>query len=461
MINIHISLIPCSPKMFARWDLNISPQGTPKRIKLSSPYTEPSHTPIFCLNDDCLAEIFTYLDISALFRIYQSHPRFKESALVRFGRAHIPSIDSDLFTGVPHHVVRVFCDTLGQKSHSMLFTGVSGVEFCRIIPHFGNLQELALVNVNIKISPEIALNIELPIGLQKLSLCDCVMDDSTALCWLPQLNASLTSLTIIGFLIKYKPLAFKGLRRLTSLSLESMLHTNANLVCSLLENNKDHLTSLTMKNDQRKSLPRYIWNLIIQMEKLQHLELGHTQILSDYGLIDSRRIGRVFPVLETLIADLNQVHLRQLLGAMSCETTLSSVSILHNCGMIDCLKRFPSLHHLKVASVNFNDAVKRREIQDLTQLRWLELAHAHVGAAGQVRGVVKALPYLQKISFNRISIKDMELLRPSQLREELIRICMEHDPPVEFECGKIEYPTYEDPWVRNGRRMMRQFFQLL
>lgn len=443
--------------MFVRWDENLSPQGSPKRIKLSSPYTDQSQAPISCLNDDCLAEIFTYLDISDLFRVYQAHSRFQGLALFRFGRSNIVTIDADLFAGVPNHVVRVFCETLDRQSQSqsMLFNGVAGEDFCRIIPRFVSLQELALVNI--KIAQEFALNVRLPSGLQKLSICDCVMDDATALRWLPQLNTSLTSLAMIGFLIKYTPLAFKGLRSLTSLSLESMLHTNANLVCSLLENNRDNLTSLTIKNDQRKGLPRYVWDLVIQMDKLQHLELGHTQILGKYGLVGSQRVGRLFPVLETLILEVNQLLLRQLLVSLACEVTLTSVEIRHQSGVMDCLLRFQNLRHLKVFCMNFNDAVQRREIQDLTQLRWLEVTYVYMGA-GHVLGVGKALPYLRKISIHDISMRDMDM-RPSQLREELSRICTEHQPPVEFEFGKIQYAAHEDPWVRNGRRMMREFFQ--
>lgn len=412
---------------------------SPKKPKTSS--DEPIIT-IFCLNNDCLAEIFTYLPILDVFRVHESDKRFGEAAQIRYGSGGVYRIDQELIDSVPKWILDCYFEISGRNCRSMKFKGLQSPVILTIFPDFRHLKELILSEINLPIAGE---NTSVfPTGLESLELDRCNIDEKILNGWIPLLNPTLQSLRICHNSDKIANANFDGLKGLTNLSslvLEGMNIAFPHVVGELFANNKNQLTSLTMIDVGFESLRIHddVWTNMMNLDHLTDLRLNYSGFNGEIP-----RGKQLFPRLTRLEVQFHYDFLAPFIYSLACEGLSTLVLQDMECTgyrVLNSLTRFRSLRHLDLLLGDWIYFESDRWGL-LDQLTSLNLSRGSFLDTTQVFDILKNTPFLQKLTLSEVSINESDL-DPQEIAEKFETLAKDHKQPFEYEFSIEEDCPYD------------------
>lgn len=267
---------------------------------------------IFALNDDCLAEIFSYLPIEDVIHIYKSDTRFRGSSCLRFAHGGIFCIDREINQTWPKDAIVDYTEAFGRVAHTFEFKEIPEEKFFEIIPNFTVLKVLILSDMDITDGPDKVA--ALPVQLEHLEIHRCCISENILQQWIPQLNPTLTHLRVT-FSEKMDSLeSLKGLSNITSIHVNGMIKSSPLVLEHILANNKEHMDQLTMLNDGQTIIPKGIWKSIIRMDKLTYLHLDQSKY---EGYIPPEH--RLFPNLKWIQVSFGFSQLRSVIDRLASE----------------------------------------------------------------------------------------------------------------------------------------------
>lgn len=406
---------------------------------MMSPLDPGSPNAIFSLNDDCLAEVFRFLDIQDVFQIYQIDPRFRDSACLRFSFGGIDRIDPEFINSCPEDLLIAFLTAFGKTAHSINLKLLTEDEFLRYISYFKNLQELILSEIRvtdgdgkIKVFPK---------SLKSLALDRTEIADSIMQKWIPALNPSLTTLKLdyrwdSRFYQRWN--ALNNLHNLSTLSFDGQVTHYWEIVNPLISNNKDTLTTLAIISEfgEYEIVQDTVWESITQCNNIAHLHFGQKGF--EGYLPDG---AKLFPKLTSMQTRFFEGSLTSVINALVCEETLHSLIIdefeeIHVPMMsLSSLKRFKNLCHLEIhhGSWEYDRHYKNdfEQFEQLTQLHTLVLDRGAFYCSKHVLKFIPMLSYLSKLMMRNIRVLDATK-DPDRFVKQCARVCKKHGIELEM-----------------------------
>lgn len=403
---------------------------------LSADPKKPKITPtVFSLNHDCLAEIFTYLPIEDIFRIYQADSRFKESVHIRYALDGVHCIDSEFVSNFPNAFIREYTEVYGKTCRSVKFKLLSPDVFIPLLADFRNLQELILSEITISGGDPASL----PVGLNSLELDRCQIENDILEDWIPKLNSTLKSLRLVhrDYIVLPKLGAYTSLNNLSSLVIDGLTMESPELIGQLLANNKNQLQTVNIIDVPHcyNTIHLAIWVQLIELEQLNHLCLNQLDCMA------SIPIGRrLFPNLQFLQIHFDLTILTKVIDALACEETLKSLVIGESCtnsGRIPFvgLTRFKNLRHLEVLSGFWGEGTAS-SFAKLTQLHSLNLNCGSFCSSDEIFQLLRLTPFLHTLSLEQVSVgRRPNNLDLNCLEEQFEILSREHPKPFEYELS--------------------------
>lgn len=224
---------------------------------------------IFQLNEDCLVEVFRYLPVKDVVAMIQTDERFRPAALIRFRYSGGEQINKD-FLNLPPDILEDFYRTYGPRASKLEIAFLTDSDFSNAIRRFQNLIELSLREVSV--SGDIADNIELPKSLKVLRIFHCQIPQAL----LVQVNPTLHTLHIWEgrWGLELEAYQYHRLRALTNITKLSVHGADkVGSVGELIEQNKNHLRSFTLRPSFDAPLPADIAKVIWRLHQLTELKL--------------------------------------------------------------------------------------------------------------------------------------------------------------------------------------------
>lgn len=399
-----------------------------KALRLTAP---PIENDIFQLNQYCLAEIFSFLPIEDVFQVYQCDPRFREAARLRFAASGVEHIDSNFMNSWPKDLVNDFLDEFGKTfSKAMICRRIPEKEFLCLIGHFRNLKYLTLKEITVESSTAASL----PTNLVSLDLERCLLSEALLKDWMPKLSPTLVSISIEMerfFQFNLDLSALLSLRNIRTFIAGSMMMDYPEVFRGIIDNNKDHLTTLTTAKDIFRPISITVWKVIIQLQCLEHLQLCQPSFLG--GIPAGQRL---FPNLVSLRLNFCSESLRLVIDRLDCVKTLEWLVIdqhdLKNLPIsASSLKRFSNLRHLEILVGDWTEPLHLMQLAELTGLTELVLDWGAFDRADDVLELLRRMPFLCKIQMQSIVFMEPWDHQHS-FESEFVNTCNLAQPPIEY-----------------------------
>lgn len=403
-------------------------RGNPKKARMAA--TPPDA--IFALNDDCLTEVFRFLAIQDVFKVFLTDRRFGNSVRLRFSFGGVDRIDPEFIKSCPNDLWNDFLESFGRTAKSIKLKLLPEKEFLRVIAHFHQLEDLILSEI--KITDEEAAKV-LPRALKSLEIDRSSIDETVLQEWIPHLNPSLTHLRFVDRKHPMLMSALSNLHNITSLLVDGPTEPYPDVIAELIGNNKDHLTELTIVS-RKGNIPEEIWNKIIQLDKLTHLQLD--QLLYDGTIPPGIRL---FPALTSLQVNFYLDALLPFLEHLACQDTLQSV-VMDDFDArvpVSMFKRFKNLRNLELHQTDWTGSGS--DVIDCGQLKQLHTLVLNGGVFNHTRDVfelVPKMPWLKKLMLGNVMFfqKNVDV---DDVERKFARLCKRRkQQPFEFEIGVAE-----------------------
>lgn len=368
---------------------------------------------IFNLNEYCLVEILRYLRLEDVHRAIEADKRFRSPACIRFayGGLYLNLIDPSFFRKYPRELRDDFIEAFGKRTTTITFKLLHESNFFNLIPHFRNLQELILRQIDITSSSPFPDGLR----LQKLELDKCRIDQMAIRPWFKHLNPTLTHLKLIEEHCSTCPcpiLAIDELTNIKSLYIDGhSAHTEKcyPIIKKFVDLNKNHMLSLSLLNfNQSNRVERYsqipFSPDIGQLRKLKKLHL-HYAVLMETG-------SNVFPELASLMLSNVSREDYDIIENLACEESLDTLIISDYYGYdernlpLSHLLRFKNLRELCLTEREWSDSDFRLMASHFKQLHTLGLDRGEFGCADDVLEIPKLIPRLRELSLEWIHITD-------------------------------------------------------
>lgn len=309
--------------------------GVDKTLAVSMKTKRPR---IWSLNNDCLAEIMSFLPLGDVLKVAKADEGFKSSVLLRFANDNTCLIDSKFLQQFKGNskLLQEYLECFGKRAREMKFKDLEDKLFRKCIMSFKRLRDLTLSEVSLSaVAPE-----DLPDQLESLELDRCRLKGFDASKWFQKINPTLRNLRILALDTLQGLEVFGNIETITVECDDDSME----LIYNVLETNKEHLKSVTLIN-------KLGFLNIQKFLSLRQLESLHIDVEM---LIGVPRNQDLLPMLKMLVIHVKVDYddLDNLFEQLSCVNTLDFLSITIDFDQAQArlppLKRFQQLKHLEL-----------------------------------------------------------------------------------------------------------------
>lgn len=402
------------------------------RSETTLPKRQRAPITVFHLNNDCLVEIFSYLDIADVLRAYESHEIFQEPATVRFAQGGIERIDPEFLEQLPKGLYNQM-----KMWKSIKLKLLSEITTTEILPHFINLEELILSEIDLQmVNP---FQTHLPKNLKSLEIDRCSILPSILDTWLSTVERSLTTLRVVnrtnGKSNVLSPIS--KLQHLNCFVSDGLVGEYPEIVAKVLENNRN-LTELTMVNEPN-TIPQEIWQQIMQLKNIRRLSLCQEEFTGSIPLE-----ARLFPNLVSLHTEFSNQSLVDVLNHLDCEKSLEFLALggynsIVDHTLVSTLKRFTNCKRLEIIQGHWN-AERLRPFAELTQIKTLNLNCGTFETPEELYVLVRCMPNLRWLDLNGVLI--LQEVDVGEVSYEFTKACGALPWPLQFVFDIIDTGSY-------------------
>lgn len=362
-------------------------------------------SPTICdyLNEDCLVEVFSYLDLPTVLHVAAADPRFANAVRRRFAQEKEVTIDEN-WLSLPHnsHMKEFYVES-SKVALSLNLRCVPEETVVEVVPYYRNLEFLSMSKVRIDNGTTIDL---LPFTLQRLHLDRCHIKQTFLINWFEKLSQSLWELHFLSNYIEICFDALPKLKQIQKLMIDGRCFLRDNLK-EFLDVNNAHLRHFELRNYDG-DIDQNTWTSLTEARRLNVLVLD---IASIHPEVESRERG-IFPELERFhvqvrlqYTNAELTQLCHILDSFGCEDTLKVLSCAEVRGSY--ITKFKNLEELEVQEDFLDNFTCLLDLRCLKRLRFVVLNYLELNEADEdLLTLIMELPLLNKLVLHECLLSD-------------------------------------------------------